>query len=60
MKFSERMEKILRDFLWTSVEGKKRYPLVAWDKFCLSKRYGGLGIRKLTHLNRALLEKKLW
>lgn len=29
VKFAERMEKIQRDFLWTRVERKKRYPLVA-------------------------------
>ena len=57
VKFVEKMEKIQRDFLWIGLEGRKRYPLVAWDNVCLQKCYGGLGIRKLTHLNKALLEK---
>ena len=60
VKCAERMEKIQRDFLLNEVEGKKRYPLVTWDKVRLPKKYGGLGIRKLTLLNRALLAKQLW
>ena len=38
----------------------KRYPLVAWDKVFLPKKNGGLGIKKLIHLNKALLAKKIW
>ena len=57
VKFAEKMERIQRDFLWTGVEGRKIYPLVAWDNVCLPKCYGGLGIKKLTHLNKALLAK---
>ena len=57
VKYAEKMERIQRDFLWTGVEGRKRYPLVAWENVFLPKHYGGLGIRKLTHLNKGLLEK---
>ena len=59
VKYVERMEKIQRDFLWTGAERNKRYPLVAWDKVCLPKKNGGLGIRKLIHLNKALLAKQI-
>jgi hypothetical protein len=33
---------------------------MAWDKVFLPKKNGGLGIRKLIHLNKALLAKKIW
>ena len=54
------MEKIQRDFLWTGTQDHKRYHLVAWDLVCLPKGHGGLGIRKVTHLNHALLANQLW
>ena len=57
VKFVDKMEKIQRDFLWSGLEEHKRYPLVAWDNVFLPKIYGGLGIRKLKHLNEALLAK---
>ena len=57
---ADRMDKIQRNFLWRGVEENKRYHLVAWDNVWLPKCYGGLGIRKIKHLNNALLEKQIW
>ena len=54
-----RLECIHRNFLWgLSVEGFK-YPLVAWEKVCLLRELGGLGIRNLASFNKALLGKWL-
>ena len=57
IKFVDRMEKIQRDFLWSGLKDNKRYHLVAWDNVYLPKCFGGLGMRKIRHLNNALLEK---
>ena len=55
-----RLEKIQRDFLWGGGKLEKKIHLVKWDTVCLSKKMGGLGIRNLPSLNRALLGKWNW
>lgn len=38
----------LRSFLWNdNVWGRKKIPLLAWDKICHPKELGGVGIRDL-------------
>ncbi|RVW29560.1 putative mitochondrial protein [Vitis vinifera] len=52
---ARRLEKVQRDFLWGggNMEGKTH--LVNWEVVCTDKAKGGLGIRKLALLNKALL-----
>eukprot|EP01018_Ginkgo_biloba_P033943 Gb_40904 [translate_table: standard] len=55
-----KIEKIQKTFLWASSEGKKRLPLMAWEKFCLEKKVGGIGLRNLKDMNKALIGKLGW
>ena len=50
-----RLEKIQRDFLWGSGALENKPHLVKWDIVCLNKRKGGVGVRHLNSLNKALL-----
>ncbi|KAL0445489.1 UNVERIFIED_CONTAM: hypothetical protein Slati_1676800 [Sesamum latifolium] len=53
------VEKRLRTFLWKAYSGGG-YAKVAWSHVCRPKEEGGLGIRNVLALNRALMSKHLW
>ena len=55
-----RLERIQRNFLWGSLAECFKYPLVVWEKVCLPRELGGLGICNLVSFNQALLGKWLW
>ena len=52
-----RLEKIQRDSLWGGSVLEKKVHLVNWSAVCADMRQGGLGIRSLVALNKALLGK---
>ncbi|KAL4180541.1 hypothetical protein AMTRI_Chr13g125810 [Amborella trichopoda] len=52
-----KLEKSMRDFLWSGLEGSKNYHLIAWDMVCIPKKFGGLDIKNLRTMNLALLGK---
>ncbi|KAJ9536731.1 hypothetical protein OSB04_un000116 [Centaurea solstitialis] len=54
------LEACFRDFLWSQGEQAKGRCKVAWHLLCKPKEAGGLGFRKLTTWNRALIAKQLW
>ncbi|RVW19587.1 hypothetical protein CK203_115953 [Vitis vinifera] len=52
-----RLEKVQRDFLWGGGNMEGKIHLVKWEVVCTDKDKGGLGLRKLALLNKALLGK---
>ncbi|KAL2246373.1 UNVERIFIED_CONTAM: hypothetical protein Sindi_2905500 [Sesamum indicum] len=52
------IEKRLRVFLWRGT-GNSGYSKVAWKEICKPKEEGGLGLKDMSTLNRALMCKKL-
>lgn len=59
-KFADGIEKIQKSFLWLGVEERKRISLIARDKFCRPKKLGGLGLRNIKTIDKALLAKQIW
>lgn len=56
----EKLDQMSRTFLWGSSPEKKKQHLIAWDKVCLPKADGGLGIRLSKPMNQELLAKVGW
>ena len=57
---AKRLEKLQRNFLWGGSGEDSKHNLVKWDTVYSPIDKGGLGIRLLVPLNRALLGKWLW
>ena len=57
---ARRLEKLQRDFLWGGRNLERNTHLVKWEVVCTDKEKGGLGIRKLALLNKALLGRWIW
>ncbi|RVW44650.1 Uridine-cytidine kinase C [Vitis vinifera] len=57
---ARRIEKLQRNFLWGGANGGSKVHLVRWEVVCADKDKGGLGLRKITLLNKALLGKWIW
>ncbi|CAN1145341.1 Putative ribonuclease H protein At1g65750 [Linum perenne] len=53
----EAIDKIIRDFVWGSTEEQRKTHLIAWERVCLPKDAGGLGLKLSRLLNRAYMTK---
>lgn len=56
----DQIEKILRQFIWTSLELGRGGAKVAWEDVCLPKKEGGLGIKRLKDCNKSAMLKHIW
>ncbi|KAF5185244.1 Ribonuclease h domain [Thalictrum thalictroides] len=53
-------ETLLRNFLWSGNPSRKKGITVAWEKVCKPYSEGGLNIRRLGEINKAMLMKQAW
>ena len=55
-----KIDKACRKFIWSGTSNQQRMSMVSWDTLCKPKAYGGLGLKELNVMNKALLMKLSW
>lgn len=50
----------MSDFWWNAFEDKRKIHCVNWEKLCLNKNQGGLGMMDIQCFNHGLLGKQTW
>ena len=54
------IHKVVRQFMWGSMNERKRIHLLNWDTIARTREQGGLGIKKVHQMNLAMLVKIGW
>ncbi|XP_020240887.1 uncharacterized protein LOC109819544 [Asparagus officinalis] len=60
VKVTQKIDEICRNYLWGSSNLTSKIPLVSWDRVCMGKKQGGLGIFSASIWNLAAALKNLW
>ncbi|GLT78653.1 hypothetical protein SLA2020_501810 [Shorea laevis] len=56
----QEIDKANRNFLWGGAGGHRKLSLVSWERVCMPKSFGGLGVRSTSFMNQAFLAKLGW
>ena len=59
-KITQCVDKLFRNFIWGTIEHKKKLHLVSWKKISKAKKDGGLGLQLAKERNITLLAKLNW
>ncbi|XP_026398770.1 uncharacterized protein LOC113294598 [Papaver somniferum] len=59
-KVVDTCERIIRNYLWSGNAEDRKCITLKWNTVCIPFEEGGLGIRRLEDMNKALLMKFLW
>ena len=59
-KIINRVEQVMRDFLWKGQNQQQGSSKVAWKEVTSPLKEGGLGIKKLSEWNKAAMAKHIW
>lgn len=59
-KVINELVRLQKQFLWGGHSERRKIAWVSWEKICLSKDKGGLGIKNIEAFNIALLSKWRW
>ncbi|XP_026400452.1 uncharacterized protein LOC113296360 [Papaver somniferum] len=60
LKFIQQCERVIQNFIWSGDSGISRAFVVGFDKVCSPLSEGGLGLTRLSVMNKALVAKLLW
>ena len=56
----KKMDSLVKTSWWGHEHGVRKLHLLKWDKFCYPKSWGGLGLKKFSLMNQAMLAKWYW
>ncbi|XP_021991697.1 uncharacterized protein LOC110888476 [Helianthus annuus] len=54
------LESKMRNFLWAQSLSQRGRAKVSWNSVCVPKHEGGLGIRRIADVNKALMVSHIW